>query len=306
MRKRFINSEFKAVLANIIETIQRLFTKTSHKFLCHFEFVSEFHEVKIPHQVRDDIKGQIFQPFKPLTIRKAFAFTLAETLIVMGIIGVVAALTIPNLNSSTANKEKVAKVKKVYQNLTDAYGRMNAVYGRIDEWTTHNSTIFGDRLSEFMKTSKNCGLTLNTGGTCWTNSNTMFANNTAFQNIDSNSYYKFVLADGTTVAISATTLGVNIYVDIDGPRKGPNKFGTDIFQFQAFYNSTATDTDLKPAGLTEFANSTAFASSTCFTQGNGCTMWVITNDNMDYLKADNTAKCPNGKILNWTTNTSCK
>ncbi len=132
MRKLFINSEFKAVLANIIETIQRLFTKTSHKFLCHFELVSEFHEVKIPHQVRDDIKGQIFQPFKPLTIRKAFAFTLAETLIVMGIIGVVAALTIPNLNSSTANKEKVAKVKKVYQNLTDAYGRMNAVYGRID------------------------------------------------------------------------------------------------------------------------------------------------------------------------------
>lgn len=30
---------------------------------------------------------------------KKIAFTLAETLIVMGIIGVVAALTIPNLNS---------------------------------------------------------------------------------------------------------------------------------------------------------------------------------------------------------------
>lgn len=40
---------------------------------------------------------------------KKIAFTLAETLIVMGIIGVVAALTIPNLNSSTADKEKVAK-----------------------------------------------------------------------------------------------------------------------------------------------------------------------------------------------------
>lgn len=45
---------------------------------------------------------------------KKIAFTLAETLIVMGIIGVVAALTIPNLNSSTADKEKVAKVKKRY------------------------------------------------------------------------------------------------------------------------------------------------------------------------------------------------
>ena len=141
MRKRFINSEFKAVLANIIETIQRLFTKTSHKFLCHFEFVSEFHEVKIPHQVRDNIKGQIFQPFKPLTIRKAFAFTLAETLIVMGIIGVVAALTIPNLNSSTADKEKVAKLKKVYSNLQDAFGRAEAVYGPYNEWFQTDITM---------------------------------------------------------------------------------------------------------------------------------------------------------------------
>ena len=141
MRKRFINSEFKAVLANIIETIQRLFTKTSHKFLCHFEFVSEFHEVKIPHQVRDNIKGQIFQPFKPLTIRKAFAFTLAETLIVMGIIGVVAALTIPNLNSSTADKEKVAKLNKVYSNLQDAFGRAEAVYGPYNEWFQTDITM---------------------------------------------------------------------------------------------------------------------------------------------------------------------
>lgn len=45
-------------------------------------------------------------------MKKLFAFTLAETLIVMGIIGVVAALTLPNLNDSTNNKEKVAKVKK--------------------------------------------------------------------------------------------------------------------------------------------------------------------------------------------------
>ncbi len=64
-----------------------------------------------------------------LSIKRFFAFTLAETLIVMGIIGVVAALTIPNLNSSTADKEKVAKLKKVYSNLEDAVGRAEAVYG---------------------------------------------------------------------------------------------------------------------------------------------------------------------------------
>ena len=74
------------------------------------------------------------QSFKPLTIRKVLAFTLAETLIVMGIIGVVAALTIPNLNSSTGDKEKVVKVKKIYSNLNDAIGRAQAVYGPVEEW----------------------------------------------------------------------------------------------------------------------------------------------------------------------------
>ncbi len=54
------------------------------------------------------------------------AFTLAETLIVMGIIGVVAALTLPNLNSSTGDKEKVVKLKKIYSNLEDAFGRAKA------------------------------------------------------------------------------------------------------------------------------------------------------------------------------------
>ena len=40
------------------------------------------------------------------------AFTLAETLIVIGVIGIVSALTLPNLNSSTGDKEKVDKVQK--------------------------------------------------------------------------------------------------------------------------------------------------------------------------------------------------
>ena len=69
-------------------------------------------------------------------VNKAFAFTLAETLIVMGIIGVVAALTIPNLNSSTADKEKVAKLQKIYSNLNDAVGRATAVYGPMEGWWT--------------------------------------------------------------------------------------------------------------------------------------------------------------------------
>ncbi|MBR1942600.1 hypothetical protein IJ843_02555 [bacterium] len=83
----------------------------------------------------------------------------------MGIIGVVAALTLPNLNSSTGDREKVAKVKKIYSNLQDAYGRATAVYGPIDEWPTEgtlgNTCIkqknLSERLTEFMKISKDYG-----------------------------------------------------------------------------------------------------------------------------------------------------
>ena len=37
--------------------------------------------------------------------KKNLAFTLAEVLIVIGIIGVVAALTLPNLNHATGDKD---------------------------------------------------------------------------------------------------------------------------------------------------------------------------------------------------------
>ena len=96
-----------------------------------------------------------------MKLNKYIAFTLAETLIVMGIIGVVAALTIPNLNSSTADKEKVAKVKKIYQNLDDAISRAHAVYGPQDEWYSGKTEaerykIFFERVTEFMKVQKTC------------------------------------------------------------------------------------------------------------------------------------------------------
>jgi len=109
---------------------------------------------------------------------KKIAFTLAETLIVMGIIGVVAALTLPNLNSSTGDKEKVAKVKKIYQNLNDAFGRAEAVYGPFEEWFKNDNSNqdyakrFATRLTEFMKISKDCGF--DTSGKCFVTKDKIF------------------------------------------------------------------------------------------------------------------------------------
>lgn len=63
--------------------------------------------------------------------KKSLAFTLAEVLVVIGIIGVISALTIPNLNQNTGEKEKVAKVKKAYATINEAVARAEAEYGPI-------------------------------------------------------------------------------------------------------------------------------------------------------------------------------
>ena len=288
------------------------FGMTKHSTFCHPEFfdkankrkfelsepvprVAGSQEHEILKQVQNDIKTR--HAFK-----KALAFTLAETLIVMGIIGVVAALTIPNLNSSTADKEKVAKVKKIYSNINDAFGRAEAVYGPFDEWfqtdttATAQVTRFGERISEFMKVSKNCGVTTDQG--CFSNKKTIQKKSGGYSGIavkdSSADYYKLILADGSSLIFFAPTSGVaGIYVNIDGPNKGTPILGKNVFLFNI--------SEEKGVYYQDFSSMLAF----CFDMGQ-CSFWVIQNDNMDYLKADSSGKCPNGKVLNMTTNTSCK
>ena len=226
---------------------------------------------------------------------KKIAFTLAETLIVMGIIGVVAALTIPNLNSSTADKEKVAKVKKIYQNLDDALGRAQAVYGPIDEWTlnitntTSKNQRIGERITEFMKISKNCST--NNQYDCFRDANIYWANGTSTGQMLSRTGYRFITADGTSVAIDSSGF---IHVDIDGPNKGNNKWGTDIFRFLISNNTVQPTRD---------SNFTWYLTDLT-SNGQPASGWVIDYDNMDYLKIKN-GKCPNGSTPT-ETNPRCK
>ena len=199
----------------------------------------------------------------------------------MGIIGVVAALTIPNLNSSTADKEKVAKLQKIYSNLNDAVGRATAVYGPMEGWWTGTNDsneyekMLAERLTDFLKYSKFDG-------------------------------YDITLADGATVsgysasdpspAYPGKSYNAVLMVDLDGD-KGKNLYGYDRFEFlviedQVYPNETETKTNGVPAiKVSEDYYSTA---------------WVIQMGNMDYLKTTDGKTCPKKKVLNWTTNTSCK
>ena len=252
-----------------------------------------------------------------------FAFTLAETLIVIGIIGVVAALTLPNLNSSTGDKEKVVKLQKLYSNLVNAVERAQMTYGSIDKWCkdlsveTKSECNFkvGERITEYMKLSKNCKLEKNTG--CFTD-NTKPNGPEGTHEDDYSSkddIYKFITADGASVyfdlnhrrcnlnfgiscpGMSCSFCG-DIIVDIDGPNKGPYTVTKDIFYFQF-----DGDYGVVPQRNSNSAMDDDTFKNYCF-ELKDCTGWIIENGNMDYQKANSNGVCPNGTQLSRTV-TSC-
>ena len=299
------------------ERAKRIFERVRTR--CHSELVSESPANLVGQQDfehRKTILSAFIERFRMTktshsSFAKAIAFTLAETLVVMGIIGVVAALTIPNLNQSTGDREKVAKVKKIYSNLEDAFGRAQAVYGPIEEWFVGIedddkealTTKFAGRIEEFLKVSKKCE---------YDNPDACFITERADATM-STEVLSYILADGTSLAMGVSSaqmnpnsLGLNrlpaiIAVDIDGD-KGANSYGKDTFAFSVY-----EDLGIVAYGAPNTPNGENLSES-CFsdkkTSKLSCTGWVIETGNMDYLKATN-GKCPNGTVLSWE-NTSCK
>ena len=65
---------------------------------------------------------------------KKNGFTLAEVLITLGVIGVVAALTLPSVISKFQNQAYLAALKKSYSTIQNAHLRVVGEYGEPSEW----------------------------------------------------------------------------------------------------------------------------------------------------------------------------
>lgn len=228
------------------------------------------------------------------------AFTLAEVLVVIGIIGVVSALTIPNLQQGTNSKEVITKVTKARATIDEAYGRAIATYGDPCLWTKGQTTeaaqaaVWHSRILENLKVDKDCGLVDNTNRTCWDSTSNI-----------GNNYYKVKLADGTSMAMTANTSSITsgygcgdtfafqVEIDIDGPNKGSGNDCDDIYDLG--FNASSY----------VYAGS---RSGNLLRSSSGCAYWVLDKGNADFLKAtytSNSFKCKNGKYLNWSNNTTC-
>ncbi|MBR1753712.1 type II secretion system protein [bacterium] len=237
---------------------------------------------------------------------KKCAFTLAEVLLTIGILGVVSAMTIPTLMQRIDERETISRLQKFYSAMENAGRLAVAEYGTIDKWglvgdltSSQKVDIFWDRYSKYLKvqkiykyderpTNEDITPTFLGGGTAW----------------DSLKRHFIILADGVMIRSSwASDAMIACYttnnrpiestcgefsVDVNGD-KGPNQVGKDIFIFSITRNG------VRPHGSPLVNNSDynrSFAGyckkddSNLSMNGYGCAAWILYKGNMDYLKCD--------------------
>ena len=144
---------------------------------------------------------------------RKIAFTLAEVLITLGIIGVVAALTIPTLMANHRRKVTATRLKQSYNILYNAIKASEAENG---SWLYWDAPEKGGNTKEFAEKYILPYLKYTDVG-----------ENTVFDGIPVKYYIKLV--NGTTVGLSMG-LCLDFVVDING-EKAPNKWGYDQFDF---------------------------------------------------------------------------
>ncbi len=183
-------------------------------------------------------------------------FTLAEVLITLGIIGIIAAMTLPSLIGNYKRKVVVNRLKKTYSVLSQAFERTRADYGDPSGWDiggymesiSNNETVTKNFSKIYIipylakiknpvySTWKDYGYKYIKIFNSWTTEQNL---NRAGQML--------ALNDGTILQITAAThnygteenrddriVSIMIWADING-LKSPNESGKDIFAFRIMF-----------------------------------------------------------------------
>ncbi len=85
-----------------------------------------------------------FHPQDDRVLKKKAAFTLAEVLITLGIIGVIAALTLPGLLAEYSKLVVETKLKKFYSQINQAILLAEAEYGAKEYWYSGTNSVETD------------------------------------------------------------------------------------------------------------------------------------------------------------------
>ncbi len=162
---------------------------------------------------------------------KKTAFTMAEVLITLGVLGIVIAMTLPSIISKYQKKQTTTQLKKVYSTLKQATEFAKSKYGNVEDWdynldeNTFLQTYYAPYLRTIINKESNTYNYTDLGGK---------KHNPAHPTL--------VLEDGTyifIIIVRAFNNPFHIAVDING-NKSPNKMGRDLFVFSIVNNQFQT------------------------------------------------------------------
>lgn len=207
------------------------------------------------------------------------AFTLAEVLITLGIIGIVAAITIPIIINNSEKQKIVSGVKEDFSILAQATNSItNDCGGDIAACISNpaNGTASRGEVANLYKAKLSIAKDCTDGSSgCFPNLIYTRLNNAASgSNFEDGSYSnaRFVLANGTSVTFGwngAGSIYFYVYFDINGT-KGPNQYGKDWFA--SYYNANTKTLTPGPAN----------GDCTTSSIGTSCAVNIIRDGEINY------------------------
>ena len=230
--------------------------------------------------------AEVFSPYYLSPHR--IAFTLAEVLITLGIIGVVAAMTLPVLTAKFRKIQTVNLLKANYSILNTAINNASVEYGtNIDDWPIlgaegyERSLYFAEHyIAPYLKVIINCKNISNTDDVC---SHTLAPMTSTFPEPfsfkKSNGFATMLLANGSIISVRVwenyiddRPTRVHIFIDINGLR-GPNIQGIDGFLVElGGSDHNKTYNKFLPYGYSSTRNRSVYIGNTTEEgeDGNGC------------------------------------
>lgn len=214
--------------------------------------------------------------YSPFT-RKAF--TLAEVLITLGILGVVIAMTIPGLMQNIQDKQFKEAAKEAFSKASQAVQQMRNDVGGDLSYYVNTSQSFKPIFMQYFKVAKDCSPSLCVPNTY--NGSTGYSN--IYKTLQNHSAYTWTMGTGQFITTDGMFWGIDnwgghliITVDVNGYGTPPNVYGRDTFAFQMLNNS------LVPLGGEKtFLPNSSTNCSCCRTtfdnenQGLGCMEYVM-------------------------------
>lgn len=166
---------------------------------------------------------------------KVFGYTLAEVLITLGIIGIIAALTIPPLTVNYQKKEAATKLKYTYSMLAQAILLSEKDNGFESEWELDKSESSGIKITEkfvktyiepYIKTIKK-----DKYDSFSARYDYFYRKNGKLEKVHGHTHYSIALNNGIYLHFNAdysVSNAIQVRVDTNGMKK-PNVVGKDTF-----------------------------------------------------------------------------